>query len=397
MYSFQDTGHFFSYYDELRALYDYDLQTFDSVVYDGRTIPTVYNKIRFDSFYNENDMYKPFLSDPIMQSFANEHFEFKIGNSLVTYLNNATVVLSDYSNSATTTALRNLPKGGPISADQLPDDVKWGPDTEQSGFWWWFENNGPLCGCDIRIERLGCDCIRVWGNCNNLLHKDAGGELIIEIFDEFGDPVPLEGIEMDVDGAYEAELCDLDRFTGGFGQDNDLRIEARIDPDCTLGSTKEDELDVDLDEEVCDLRERETPWTLADDGADQGMQYRTTFYRNHRNAISEVTVHAKWRNGPNSRWKRQDNADLWVNIEETRLDGWSANCNFIENDNQAKSCTDCESIKADVKFGWFREQSRVSHCDGDVIGHVRKDIGPWNGQTWNIDVDDPIDFECCNN
>ena len=39
VYSFQDTGHFFSYYDELRALYDYDLQTFDSVVYDGRTIP----------------------------------------------------------------------------------------------------------------------------------------------------------------------------------------------------------------------------------------------------------------------------------------------------------------------------------------------------------------------
>ena len=228
--------------------------------------PTVYNKIRFDSFYNENDMYKPFLSDPIMQSFSNEHFEFKIGNNLVTYLNNETVVLSDYTNASTTTALRAIPKGDIVSADQLPDDVKWGPDTDRGSFSW-----GPWCGCDVNIERVGCDDVRIWGQCQNLVFADAPGTVTVRFYDS--ETVPdswfWDEVDFNVDGSF-----DITQGAGWYNANGLPAVHIRVwaSPNCAPGSTGYDEMWLEFtngQEVRCDPSEKETVGSFTD-GAQMG-------------------------------------------------------------------------------------------------------------------------------
>lgn len=379
-YSFRDFDHLTSYYQSLDALYSEDDQAFNNVVSaDRRGVNTVHNKLINDEFVNPENRYQPFLSDPIMMSIVNENFEFEVENVLITYFNNSDLLISDPNDRETQNAIRNMQKGGELDFSSIPKRAYWGEDTNTRSL-------KPWCGCEIKIEQISCNEVRVFGTCKNFVWGD--GEGLVQIFlsnsqsfpgpDPFGNPpTPLES--HNVDGGFS--------FTITLNPTQPIFIHALADPNCITGNNKRVTLEFDPDTGACDFNERATPYFWAQDNGVQGFSHRTSYYKNFWSSYEEAKMWSKWWDG--SKWK-SNNSELRVNIDAIRKNN---ECFQFDDEDETKICY-CKDKRARVNSGISGQQNFVHHCDGDVTGTFQKTLN-WQGMTWSIDAVGEVDFECC--
>ena len=379
-YSFRDFAHLTTYYRSLDGLYSEDDQGFNEVVASNRRgVNTVHNKLINDEFVNPEDRYQPFLADPIMMSIVNEQFEFEVDNVLITYMNDNDLLICDPNDAETKNAIRNMTKGGALDFNSIPAGAYWGEDTNMKSL-------KPWCGCEIKIEQISCNEVRVFGTCKNFIW--SSGEGLVQIFisnspffpgpDILGNP-PTPNQSHNIDGGFS--------FTVTLNPTQPIFIHALADPDCFVGDTKRVTMEFDPTEDACDFNERSTPYHWAQDNGVQGYSHRTSYYKNFWSSYEEAKMWSKWWDG--SKWK-SNNASLRVNIDAIRK---TDECVQFEHENETKTCH-CKDKRARVNSGISGQQNFVHHCDGDVTGTFRKTLN-WQGMTWTIDAVGEVDFECC--
>jgi len=345
----------------------------------SRGVNTVHNKLINDVFENSRDRYQPFLTDPIMMAIVNEHFEFEVDNVLITYMNNSDLLICDPNDSVTKNAIRTLSKGGVLDFNSIPSGAYWGEDTNVRSL-------KPWCGCEIKIEQISCNEVRVFGTCKDFAF--GSGEGLVKIFitnsqsfpgpDPLGNP-PTPNQSHIIDGGFS--------FTVTLNPTQPIFVHATANPDCFVGGTKTALLEFDPDEDACDFNERDTGWLWAQDNGVQGMSYRTSYYKNLWSSYEEAKIFSKWWTG--SKWE-PSSQDLRVEIDVIRKNDL---CIKFDEENEIKTCH-CDNKRVRVNSGISGEKNFIFHCDGDVTGIYKKTMN-WQGMTWSIDAVGEVDFECC--
>lgn len=380
VYVFDDSAHFVNYYLALNNLYDSDFDSFDTEMMSFPAIATVYTKLSNDSFVNPADRYQPFLTDPVMQSFINEYFEFAIDDVLVTYINNEQILISDINDVNVRNAIRNITKGSYITKNSVPAGAYLGEDTDIQSF------IRTPCTCQISIRQISCSELRISGNCKNLVWGSGGGLVSVYLSTTTqGQPSPfvIPNITINVDGNFETTVDMND-----FGLPGPWYIWASANPDCFLGNTVWASYTYEAGVSECDDRERSTPWLWAQDNGVQGMSYQTRFYRSASKANAESTMYSKYWDG--AKWKRSRN-NLRVSVSENRK---NFSCDIYETESDVKQCNLCDKIHVKIDNGHNGHKLPLTHCNGDVTGTFKKTLN-WNGQSWEINASTNVDFECC--
>lgn len=356
---FNNYDNYKNVYLELQALYESDKETFNSIYEADGNFVSVYNKLINDEFESWETAYKPFITDPILMVILNEHFEFQVGDALITYVNNEDIITSDPDNSVTRNQIRNINKGGPLELRDIPKGTTWGKDTDETSY------KLKWCGCEIKIEQL-CGKIRIFGKCNNFV---GSGEATVS----FTRPDKLESESHRTDGSFEFFIIPLNiPFT----------ITASVAPDCLIGNTRTATLDYDPSKATCDRRERDSGWDWAQQG-NHGMSLRVSFYRTF-NTRWKSEIHSK--SFKNGKWPITTANRLEVSIDaSTRQE--LCQVFRIEDDND--SCNNCGKEDVGVNNG-LNDSDSFRHCDGDIFGNFKKVIG-------NITLSKTvsIDFDCC--
>lgn len=116
---FRDVAHFESFYTKLNELYDKDDQKFNAVTR-NLGINSVSNNLEDHVFASAKDRYQPFLSDPVMMTIVNEHFEFQIATVLHTYITNEIILVNDIDDFSTRKMIQLMPKGMVPAKASLP-------------------------------------------------------------------------------------------------------------------------------------------------------------------------------------------------------------------------------------------------------------------------------------
>lgn len=378
VYVFYDSAHFVNYYSELNNLYDSDFDSFDNEMLTFPSIVTVYSKLANDSFVNPANRYQPFLSDPIMASFINEHFEFAIDDVLVTYMNNEQILISDINDSNLRNEIRNMAKGGVITKNSIPVGAYLGVDTEIQAF------IRKPCTCQISIQQISCNEIKIAGNCKNLVWGSGEGVVTIYVMSQQGQPTSMQlptSIN-NVDGNFEF-VIDMNTYLSS----GPWYIYVSANPNCVLGNTVWVNYTYEEAGAVCDFGEKDTGWLWSQDNGSQGMSYRTSYYKNFWSSYEEAKMYSKWLN--DNQWK-PNHGNLRVEIDVHRKNN---ECDEFEQENEVKTCH-CKDLRARVNTGIFGGGRFVHHCDGDVTGIYKKTMN-WQGMIWSINAVGDIDFECC--
>lgn len=314
-----------------------------------------------------------------MMTIVNEHYEFEVGNVLVTYMNNSDFLISDPNDSATKNAIRNMPKGGELDFNSIPKGAYWGEDTNAASL-------SPWCGCEIKIEQISCNEIKIFGTCKNLVW--GSGEGLVQIFITNSPFFPTPDPYVNPPTPYQSH-----RIDGGFSFTITLTpaqpifIHASANPDCFIGGVQTASYKFDPNEDACDFNERDTGWLWVQDNGVQAMSYRTAYYKNFWSSYEEAKMYSLFWTG--SKWK-SGNSDLRVEIDTHRK---NSVCSEFEHENEIKTCY-CKDKRARVNSGIFGKKNFVHHCDGDVTGIYKKTLN-WQGMTWSLDAVGEVEFECC--
>jgi|GEM_PF-4362870 len=122
-YQFKTVDQFEEYFLYMEEVYEADFGDYLDIVEktEGEVTTVLYKEMN-DEFYNPEDRYQPFLNFPIMNGLVNEHFEFQIGDVLLTFVTNELILTSKASAIETQQAIRDLPKGeGVFDIDRIPE------------------------------------------------------------------------------------------------------------------------------------------------------------------------------------------------------------------------------------------------------------------------------------
>jgi len=372
---FQDLRHFEDFYLGLNQIYEEDYENFDQYVPTDHSFISVHTKLSNDKFVNPDDRYQPFLTDPIMMAIVNENFEFQIENTLVTYMNNTEILISDVNDTKTQQQIRSMAKGQKLDLNAIPKKAYWGKDTELDSF-------RAFCGCSIEVERISCTEVEVKGSCKNDDFSESGGKLFVAITDSpnhpFDSPNPPTVVSTSVNGAFSIILP--------MSQSNTVWVHAKIKPRCLFGKTQFSSLQFVPGNGSCDNSESSTGYLWAQDNGVQGYTHRTCFFQNAFVKFSEAKM-----------WSYQFDGDEWVpvskrltvKLEEKRMNRY---CVTKFDRDKRKSC-DCQSLQVRVGLNFFGG-TNDTHCPGDVKGWFRKSL-TWEGQSWDINAQGVVDFDCC--
>jgi len=377
-FSFRDIEHFKRFYTALNDIYTADDQLFNSTVASNLSgISTVHDKLINDEFVNPEDMYRPFLSDPVMMAFSNEHFEFQIENSLVTYMNNREILISDISDYETQSEIRNISKGSDLDLSTIPERAYLGEDSDISSFFTW-------CGCNLYIRKTNCDQVKVYGNCRDAAFGSGQANVVIyrtPLPNIPNDPVNQPIIDADIEGHFSFTI-DIHPLT------ESVYVHAQVNPDCWLGNTQTRSYEFDRTEASCDPFDRNTPYLWAQDNGSQGFSHRTSTYKTWQDiTYEEAKMWSKIWDG--SKWANISK-DLEVTIETSRKNPL---CLDFESETETKTCF-CDNKRARVNSASIHHKPPIHHCDGDVTGTFKK-TQSWQGDTWSIDAVGEVEFECC--
>lgn len=310
----------------------------------------------------------PDIADPVIQSIVNLQYEVKVGNTMLTYMNDKQIFMADANASNTRAEIANIRNGEIIKYSDVPANVTVAQDDNIQSLL--FGN----CKCSISIEKSDCNTVRVFGNCKDFLW--GSGEATVTItFNVSGTAISVTQTNR-VDGNFEF-FIDISNF-------NTLVVfNAEADPDCLLGLTKHiDNWGVQPSSSVCDPEERKTPWNWKQDSGVQAISYQTRYHKNLWAGYEQAEVFSYHWNG--AFWN-DTNSKLTATIDATRK---SLVCAVQNSESETKSCNSCKNIQASVnsKYYW--------HCDGDVLGTLKRELN-WNGNSWSIDGSQSVDFECC--
>ncbi len=377
-YSFRDSTHFVTYLNDLQNLYDTDYEQFTYEVSqdldnpDSRDISliTVFQRMSNDEFIDPNDRYMTYLVDPIITSIVNLDHELIVDGNLFTYVNNTQIFLSDPSNTTTRDAIRNLRNNSTqmarekFSSSDVPDGVTWAEDDDIKSLIL------GSCGCTIKIEKVDCNTVRIFGSCKDLLWGDGDGEITISFF-ENGSPF-TKTQKHTISGNFEF-FFDISSFG------SDVIFDVSANPDCLFGKTAHDFLAVSPNTAICDSEDRFEDWGWKQDNGSQAISFRTSYSKNFWAGYEQAHLFSYWFNG--SVWKNVKARRLTVSIDATRK---TLGCSVLNNEFETKTCTNCKSKKASVNglHNW--------HCDGDVVGTFRR-----NMSSWTITATQSVDFDCC--
>ncbi len=290
-------------------------------------------------------------------------------------MNNSDLLICDPTDTETQNAIRNMSKGGALDLNSIPERAYWGEDTNPEALI-------PWCGCNINIEQISCNEVRIFGTCKNFIFGDGGGVVNVFLtnspfFPTTGSILPNQ--EHNADGNFS--------FTITLNNTSSIFIHASADPNCFFNNLATSTLEFDPDADDCDFNERETPFNWAQDNGVQGYSYRTAYYKNFWSSYEEAKMWSLYWDG--SKWK-PNNAELRVNIDAIRK---NSECVQFEHEDETKTCN-CKVKRARVNSGISEKKNFVHHCDGDVTGTYKKTLN-WQGMTWAIDAVGEVDFECC--
>jgi len=126
---FEDIANFKNHFEEMDQMYDENPDMFDRLAKEN-SVKTPFQIFIKDKFSDPSEKYTSFLEDPIMSAIVNEHYEFQIGNVLLTYLDNNLILTSDVENKEARKQIRLMPKGEFINFEELPEEVY--PVTDDS-------------------------------------------------------------------------------------------------------------------------------------------------------------------------------------------------------------------------------------------------------------------------
>lgn len=373
-YAFENFEHFQKFYLQI------DINDIENVMpSEGVTITTVHELLVNDEFVNPDSRYQPFITDPVMMSIVNEHFELEINDRLVTYMNNSELLISDPNDIGTKEAIRNLVKGELIDFKDIPKGAGWADDTDEKAL----INN---CTCSIKVKRISCTEIRVSGRCKDFVWGDGKGFIEINRFDSNNFAIPIGGGIFEINEEVEGNFV----FTLNVDLDEESTLRVFIDPNCKTGNNTL--INFDLDELSCDEEESDTGWEWAQDNGVQGMSYRTEFYENWFSNYSVAEMYSKFLDGSTSTWKKNDQ-ELEAIISDTRRTPLCGTYNNGLPEVEPQSCGSCNYRKARVNNGWWSGDP-IAHCTGDVVGTFTKSLD-WNGSQWSINATGTPLFECC--
>ncbi len=372
-YVFRDTTHLKDFYGALSDIYDRDEETFIRTIQGLGRVKTVFLKQLNDEFTKVEDAYQPFLSDPVMAAILNEHFEMQVGDALITYVNNEKILGSLASDTDVQRQIRAMEKGREITPRNIPAGAYWGDDTELESFL-----GGGWCGCNIKVEQIDCEVMRVSGKCSNFWGNDGNGFLRIYRTD-FQNPLPPAN-----------HLIQSGNVNGNFQFDIDVSssfptsksVFAHVDPSCFTGQNKW-AFNEFSENGSCDKSEKTETGAQFTSNLSSVMIYRTSNYENFWNYYHSAQI---WSYSlSNGRFRRQ-NARLSTRIDATKR---IESCNVYETENETKTCSSCSYKRARVNAGiWGYPQ--FYHCDGDVVGTYSK-----THSSGSFSAVLPLDFECC--
>lgn len=368
---FRDYSHFKSYLETLNNLLSDESNEFEEQVLNTSDFQSVYKKLANDEFVDPINRYKPFLTDPAVMAVVNEHYEVRIDDVLITYINNSQVLRSSFDNSTARNAIRSIPKGQELTLSDVPSGAAWGEDTEEQSFL------GPWCGCEIKIKRLNCSTLRIIGNCQDFVF--GAGDGTVEIFinnSQFFPPVgaiPSSTFRVNGNFMFDIPMSNL----------STLFLHASARPDCIRRNLVTASLQGNAGPQ-CDPDDKDTGWLWTQNAAGtEGISHRTSAYKNSWSAYQRAEIFSRRWNG--SSWVK-NKSNLRVNISATRK---GFGCGVIDTESETKTCNSCDNRAASVNVGLFGT-SRIHHCDGDVVGTFRKIIG-----STTINATGSPDFECC--
>jgi hypothetical protein len=376
VYEFRDSEHFFQYLRDLQDVIDSDYdrfrnevsQDFQNLESRDPNIVTIYQRMSNDEFVDPNDRFMSDIADPVIQSIVNLQYEVKVGDAMLTYMNDKQIFMADASDSNTRNTIATIRNGDIIKYNNVPPNVTVAQDDDIQSLPF------GICKCNIRIEKTDCNTVRVFGNCKDLLW--GSGEATVTItFNVDGTNIVTTQTNR-IDGNFEF-FFDISNFNSV------VVFNANVDPDCVFGSTKFIiNWGVEPSSSVCDAEERKTPWGWKQDSGVQAISYRTQYRKGFWAGYEQTKVFSYHWNG--SKWNNT-NSKLTATIDATRK---SLVCGVQNSESETKSCNSCKDIQASVNDNYYW------HCDGDVIGTLKKELN-WNGNSWSIDATQSVDFECC--
>ncbi len=368
---FRDYSHFKSYLEGLNNLLSAEGTEFEEQVLNTSDFQSVYKKLVNDEFVDPQNRYKPFLTDPAVMAVLNEYYEVRIGDVLITYINNSQVLRSSFNNTTTRNAIRSIPKGNELALSDIPVGAAWGEDTEEQSFL------GPWCGCEIKIRRLDCNTIRIFGNCQDFVF--GAGDGTVEIFinnSQFFPPIgaiPSSTFRVNGNFTFDIPMSNLSNLF--------LHVSAR--PDCIRKNLVTASLQGNAGPQ-CDPDDKDTGWLWAQNATGtEGISHRTSTYKNRVSAYQRAEIFSRRWNG--SKWV-PNNSNLRANIFARRK---GSACTIIDTESETRSCNSCNNRTASVNVGLFGKD-QIHHCDGDVVGTFRKTIG-----NITINAIGSPNFECC--
>jgi len=389
---FTDSTHFFTFYQELSNLFDANDSLFIEAVLsysvtETDTFENVFYKLLYDEFSDPNNRYQPFLANTVMAAIVNEHFEFIVGNSMYTIVNNERILMSDPNDAASKAALRALTKGDEISLSQIPSNTYWVDIADETAF---RGNNANWCGCAINIRVVDCDNAEVWGNCKGFWGNNGSGTVSIcntpdpnipSYRGNWGSSIWCE--DYNVSGNFS--------FTVPFEGSVTKYIHARAISDCITNDVDLETLEYENGTTTeCDYGSRRTPWHWRDNNG-QGLSFRVSFYHDWFQALEQSECYPKhWSSGPTT-WKRHK-AYLKVKIDGSRgYQECSGNQNFRKVKTKDKKRR--KYLKERVNsFNAWQGKKNAAHCDATpVLGSFRKEKSGIVVEYNNLS----LDFECC--
>lgn len=371
---FSDIEHYKQFYESLNQILEQgenSLETLFENKYASEEFISVASRLRTDEFVNFGDAFSPFLTDPIMMEICNLHYEFQIGDQLVTYINNRQILNSNINDFVTQNKIRNMQKGQTITVSDVPNGAFWGEDTDI------VEIRNMPCSCSINIEQFGCNQVRIFGKCRDLAW--GFGQANLSVWLNFNSNLP-PSIQQNPTFTYSV--------TGNFEYIYTLSsastIRAIIDPDCITASTKTVQSNFTPSAPSCDSRELDSGW-LSIASLPEGMRYRVQNYNNWLSTYERAEIKSVFWNSQKQKWEPRSASKLDVSISVNRL---NLSCGLDHSENDSDGCGKCRDEDVGVNSGASGNFFR--HCDGDVVASFSK-IN--NSTTLNASAS--LDFDCC--
>lgn len=362
--AFRDMDHFKAAYFELDTLMA-DIEIYDSLIQANDQINSVYYRLLNDTYTDFSQAYKPFLTDPIMQTLVNQYFEFQIGDYVYVYMNNEELLYCESTNTRAISDIRSINKGVKVNISSIPDDVILIPDFE-------IEEGINPCECSVKITKVDCDHVKISGYCRASYFWSGDGDVHVLYTNSIQQPSSNEFINnlseyshhWSVNGAFEYIIpIQPNPFT------TYSYIHVMADPDCPMSSGYNTYAWWEITEEYCDNKDHDTGF-LDEYSANKNelmvchlSKYTSVFGIEYERAI------VKSKTKINGEYERSK-AKLAVSIDVSRREFlW---CSPWQNDDDNDSCTSCYEREAKTNnFNLFNAYD-ASYCDGDVTAEFKK-------------------------